>query len=563
MYPPPVVTQEDDNSDDALNFADPEDVSAAADVINNTFCHLRDADGAPCDFVDILSHCGTSVSNLELELLWSNGMVTWAPLANVQSDQPSLVAKYVLANTIEGDKGGSLARWARVALRTLKRSIRRIRRAYRMTTLPDHSMSVDEWSSLPTQPRIRRSTNAPARRPSSSGHTDRSNHKPTKKKKAGRNNRHLGEVKYGVRIPRNVREALIFDEENGDTQWTDAMSKEIAALQHLNCFRVQERQNWNPRDEGYQYAPLRLIFDVKSDGRRKARLVVGGHVVRCDLNTYASTVKTLSVRLLHVIAEANGLTPLCGDVGNAFVNSFTNEKVYCRAGPEFGPLEGKTLIVVKSLYGLKSSAERWRAHFADTLRSMGFVSSRADSDVWLRCREDETGYDYICTHVDDFTIFAKEPWPYMRKLQSLYVIRDVVPPHYYLGNDFFRDADGGKYIGSSTYVSEAINKLEATIGVLSKERSPCLPGDHPELDTSALLDPDSHRFFQMLIGMGVWIVQLGRFDIAFAVTNLSRFTAAPRQGHLDRAIRIFGYLKRHVQLQRRSYHYDIFYGPSG
>jgi hypothetical protein len=93
------------------------------------------------------------------------------------------------------------------------------------------------------------------------------------------------------------------------------------------------------------------------------------------LNTYASTVKTLSVRLLHLIAETNDLTALSGDLGNAFVNSFTNEKVYCRAGPEFGPLEGKTLIVVKSLYGLKSSAERWRAHFADTLRSMGFESS--------------------------------------------------------------------------------------------------------------------------------------------------------------------------------------------
>jgi hypothetical protein len=204
-------------------------------------------------------------------------------------------------------------------------------------------------------------------------------------------------------------------------------------------------------------------------------------------------------------------------------------------------LEGKTLIVVKSLYGLKSSAERWRAHFADTLRSMGFMSSRADPDVWLRCREDESGYDYICTHVDDF---AKDPWPYMKKLQSMYVIRDVGPPQYYLGNDFFRDASGRKYIGSSTYVSEAITKLEAKIGVISKERSATIQGDHPELDTSPLLDPDSHRLFQMLIGMGVWIVQLGRFDLAFAVTNLSRFTAAPRQGHLERAIRMFGYLKR-------------------
>jgi hypothetical protein len=165
-------------------------------------------------------------------------------------------------------------------------------------------------------------------------------------------------------------------------------------------------------------------------------------------------------------------------------------------------LEGKTLIVVKFLYGLKSSAERWWAHFADMLRSMGFASLRADSDVWLRCREDNSGYDYICTHVDDFTIFAKDPWPYMRHLQSLYVIRDVGPPKYYLGNDFLRDADGNNYIGSSTYVSEAITKLEAKIGVLPKERSACLSGNHPELDTSELLDPDSHRFFQMLVGMG-------------------------------------------------------------
>jgi hypothetical protein len=127
----------------------------------------------------------------------------------------------------------------------------------------------------------------------------------------------------------------------------------------------------------------------------------------------------------------------------------------------------------------------------------------------------------------------------MHNLQSLYVIRYVGPPKYYLGNDFFRDADGNKYIGSSTYVSEAITKLEAKIGVLSKERSATLHGDHLELDTSPLLDPDSHRFFQMLIGMGVWIQQLGRFDIAFAVTNLSRFTAAPRKGHLERAIQLF------------------------
>jgi hypothetical protein len=48
----------------------------------------------------------------------------------------------------------------------------------------------------------------------------------------------------------------------------------------------------------------------------------------------------------------------------------------------------------------------------------------------------------------------------------------------------------------------------------------------------------------MLIGMLNWIVSIGRFDIAHSVTSLSRFSSCPRKGHLDRALRIFGYLKK-------------------
>jgi hypothetical protein len=61
--PPPVVTQENDNVDDALHFDDPEDVLAAADVINNIFCHLRDAYGAPSS-----TSCRTEVLQSQL---WS------------------------------------------------------------------------------------------------------------------------------------------------------------------------------------------------------------------------------------------------------------------------------------------------------------------------------------------------------------------------------------------------------------------------------------------------------------------------------------------------------------
>ena len=53
-----------------------------------------------------------------------------------------------------------------------------------------------------------------------------------------------------------------------------------------------------PKD--YQYASLRVIFDIKQeDLRRKARLVAGGHVVYSSMyESYSSVVQTMMVRLL-------------------------------------------------------------------------------------------------------------------------------------------------------------------------------------------------------------------------------------------------------------------------
>ena len=41
-----------------------------------------------------------------------------------------------------------------------------------------------------------------------------------------------------------------------------------------------------------------------------------------------------------------------------------------------------------------------------------------------------------------------------------------------------------------------------------------------------------------------WLVTLGRFDIHSQVTTMSRFRAAPRQGHMDGLKRIYSYAIR-------------------
>ena len=74
------------------------------------------------------------------------------------------------------------------------------------------------------------------------------------------------------------------------------------------------------------------------------------------------------------------------------------------AGKEFGNNAGRPALIVRALYGLKSSGQQFRNHLAETLRNEGFVSSKADPDVWLRPATKADGtevYEYVLCYVDD------------------------------------------------------------------------------------------------------------------------------------------------------------------
>jgi hypothetical protein len=49
----------------------------------------------------------------------------------------------------------------------------------------------------------------------------------------------------------------------------------------------------------------------------------------------------------------------------------------------------------------------------------------------MRKRDDNKGYDYISTYVDDFLITAKDPDVYINYLQTIYTINNPTIPDYY------------------------------------------------------------------------------------------------------------------------------------
>ena len=279
-------------------------------------------------------------------------------------------------------------------------------------------------------------------------------------------------------------------------------------------------------------------------------MVAGGH--RTDPpkeDVFSGVVSMEAVCLGFVMAQLNGLQVCAGDVGEAFLNAYTKEKIYIIAGPEFGSLAGKRLIVNKAWYGTKTAPARWHENLSVRLRALGFRPSKADYDLWMR-KHPDGHYEYVARYVDDVIAFAKDPMAIMDALAVNYTMKGVGKPQYYLGGDVENlSEDWAKYgmttgFSAKTYIKNVIPKLAALVGKTQfhKYQTPFDSQYYAELDETPLLDAKGMAKYRSIIGSLNWVLTLGRFDIAYSLSTLSRYMMGPREGHLVALERVLGYL---------------------
>ena len=130
-------------------------------------------------------------------------------------------------------------------------------------------------------------------------------------------------------------------------------------------------------------------------------------------------VSLRNLRLVIFLGKLNNLELWGADIGNAYLEAFTDEKLFV-AGTEFQELEGYILIFLKALYGLKSSGKRWAEVIHGILRDMKFLPSKADPWIWLRKAPNLRCYEYIADYVDDLCIAAESPSAIIQIFKSKY-----------------------------------------------------------------------------------------------------------------------------------------------
>ena len=235
-------------------------------------------------------------------------------------------------------------------------------------------------------------------------------------------------------IPRTVAEALQIDKDTNTSYWTNAIEKEMKN----NRVAFQFLKDNKKLLIGYKYIRCHMHFEVKMDFHRKACFVAGGHMTDSPpFMTYSSIVSRDSVRIGFLLAALNDLDLISIDIGNAYLQADNKEKVYTIAGPEFGALQGQRVLIVRAIYGLKSSGAAWHDHFSNTLFDMSFKPSYAVNDVWMQPAIKPIGYkyyEYILVYVDDLLIISHQTNNIVDVIKQSYRLKDddIGPPETFL-----------------------------------------------------------------------------------------------------------------------------------
>ncbi len=248
------------------------------------------------------------------------------------------------------------------------------------------------------------------------------------------------------------------------------------------------------------------------------------------------------------------------DILNAYISAPIKEKVWCALGPEFGPDAGQSAIIVHALYGLKSAGATFHAHLADCMQHLGYTSCPANPDLWYKeVKRPVTGilyYSYILIYLYDILCIHHEAMPVLDKLDKYFTLKPSSNsnPSMYLGAKLkLTQMSNGVYaccMSPAKYIKQAVSNCEKHLKsnydgqyvLPTQAANPFAMGYEPKIDETPALDPDRASYFQSIIGVMQWMCKIGCINIAPEVLLLSLHLAYLREGHLDAALHVMGYL---------------------
>ena len=336
-------------------------------------------------------------------------------------------------------------------------------------------------------------------------------------------------------------------------QWTKAMERELASLKENNVYDLIPRQ---AVPAGCKVIGSRWVYKVKSDYTFKARLVCQGYAQRPGIDcgaTFAPVCRIESQRILMAIACHYDWDIIMLDVKTAFLQSPIDTPTYVRQPPGYEKMDaqGKPMIMnlKQAVYGLRTASRVWHLTLDKALQDIGFKATKTDPCMYIS--EIEGGYCILTIYVDDILITAPDKNFLARtkkKLMDRFTMSDLGEVSLILGMKITRDR---------VNKTLSISQTDYAMSILERfGMQDCNPVSTPSYGTElslnqpadSLLDEDGIKAYQSLVGCLLYLSRTSRWDISYAVLELTRATSKPSKAHWTKAKHVLRYIKGRPQL---------------
>jgi hypothetical protein len=200
-----------------------------------------------------------------------------------------------------------------------------------------------------------------------------------------------------------------------------------------------------PPKKGINLIDSRWVYKIKrrADGsveRYKARLVAKSFKQRFGIDyseTFSPVVKPTTVRIILSLAVSRNWSLRQIDIQNAFLHGYLEEEVFMKQPPGYENSSVPSNYICKlhkALYGLKQAPRAWHSRLTQVLQELDFVSSQADTSLFILKKKDLTMY--LLIYVDDIIIASSSAVAtdiLVKQLTSQFAVKDLGKLQYFLG----------------------------------------------------------------------------------------------------------------------------------
>jgi hypothetical protein len=247
------------------------------------------------------------------------------------------------------------------------------------------------------------------------------------------------------------------------------------------------------------------------------------------------------------LAACNNWNIFSSDINQAFTFGELDVPLYCYPPPGFDCPKGKVLKLNKCLYGAKQAPACFKKVLVEFLKLQGFTAANDAQTVFIKQQGKSI---LICAcFVDDILHLTNDTNFYRsfrKEFEKRFDLKSNDHVDVYLGNQIIVDKSKSTVsISQKHYIQSCLEKF----GLAS-----CNGRDTPlsqRLSTSQQpkeVNEDDQTLYRAMVGSLLYVASWTRVDIAWAVSELSRFVSNPGKPHLEAAKGVFRYLKSTMNL---------------